>query len=163
MRGSRWVAHRRWRRRVPWVESAYLLRQHICILSTCPVANIISPGVGRPEDGAARGAIWRDRDRRERDGVFHLAAAGHGAALREGPAAQPRGDGGVPFGRKDRWCVLLFNSLSSNPLTCCNFDDRMLKSVGRFDLSRWAGSGGVAYNTSVEAGAVTGKYGPTHP
>ena len=44
-----------------------------------------------------------------------------------------------------------------------HFDDRMLKSVGRFDLSRWAGSGGVAYNISVQAGAVTGKYGPTHP
>ena len=34
------------------------------------------------------------------------------------------------------------------------------KTGGRFDLSRWVGSGGVAYNISVEAGEVVGKYGP---
>eukprot|EP01047_Picozoa_sp_COSAG01_P073271 COSAG01_NODE_11898_length_1838_cov_1.516964_2_plen_115_part_00 len=33
-------------------------------------------------------------------------------------------------------------------------------SGGRFDLSRWRGSGGVAYNLSVVAGVVVGKYGP---
>ena len=37
------------------------------------------------------------------------------------------------------------------------------KTGGRFDLSRWSGSGGVAYNISVEAGVVAGKYGPTTP
>ena len=40
------------------------------------------------------------------------------------------------------------------------------RSGGRFDLARWVGSGGVAYNISVEAGKVVAPgsgYGPPPP
>ena len=34
------------------------------------------------------------------------------------------------------------------------------KTGGRFDLSRWQGSGGVSYNITVRDGKIAGGYGP---